>query len=215
MKMLQKKGVNIHVAFYLEAQLFFSIWIFFHEHSRIIGQKGGGEAICLSLPLPPASQTLRYQPGDYSRELISGYSQLQDANREYLVPESLTIKLCELKLALLVLISYYICISFFGSMPPYLVVCARIVLFPIVWSFQREYRLCFVKVEFKSINTFNIQTQIFPNFLYPLLRFMKCFQFVKGAFIITGVSSKAVILIIFHFYPLQFYSKSIKQGLSN
>ena len=35
-----------------------------------------------SLPLPPASQTLGHQPGDYSRELKSAHSQQSDSNRE-------------------------------------------------------------------------------------------------------------------------------------
>ena len=41
---------------------FFSIWVFFHEHSRFTGQQGKGEGYLFnsSLPLPPASQTLRY-----------------------------------------------------------------------------------------------------------------------------------------------------------
>ena len=48
-----------------------------------------------SLPLPPASQTLRHQPGDYCRELTSAHSQQLDSNREPLVSErkSLTTKL--------------------------------------------------------------------------------------------------------------------------
>ena len=41
---------------------FFSIWVFFHEHSRFTGQQGKGEGYLFnsSLPLPPASQTLRH-----------------------------------------------------------------------------------------------------------------------------------------------------------
>ena len=37
--------------------------------------EGGGYLFNSSLPLPPASQTLRYQPGDYWRELTSAHSQ--------------------------------------------------------------------------------------------------------------------------------------------
>ena len=48
---------------------FFSTWVFFHKHSRITGLQGKGEGILL--PLPPASQTLRQQPGDYCRESTS------------------------------------------------------------------------------------------------------------------------------------------------
>ena len=43
--------------------LFFSIWVFCHEHSRITGLQGGeggGHFLDSSLPLPPASQTLRH-----------------------------------------------------------------------------------------------------------------------------------------------------------
>ena len=47
---------------------FFSIWVFFHEHSQFTGQQGkwgvgmwvGGYLFNSSLPLPPASQTLRH-----------------------------------------------------------------------------------------------------------------------------------------------------------
>ena len=41
--------------------IFFSIWVFFHDHSRITGLQGkGGDFFNSSLPLPPASQTLRH-----------------------------------------------------------------------------------------------------------------------------------------------------------
>ena len=52
------------------------------------------------LPLLPASQTLRNQPGDYYRELTSANSQQPDSNREPLVSErkSLTTKLRTLKI---------------------------------------------------------------------------------------------------------------------
>ena len=57
--------------------------------------KGEGHFINSSLPLPPASQTLRHQPGDYCRELTSAHSQQPDSKREPLVSErkSLTTKL--------------------------------------------------------------------------------------------------------------------------
>ena len=47
------------------------------------------------LPLPPASLTLRHQPGNYCRELSSPQSQQLDSNREPLVPKckSLTTKI--------------------------------------------------------------------------------------------------------------------------
>ena len=42
--------------------IFFSIWVFFHNHSRITGlqREGGGYFFNSSLPLPSASQTLRH-----------------------------------------------------------------------------------------------------------------------------------------------------------
>ena len=42
--------------------IFFSIWVFFHNHSRITGlqREGGGYSFNSSLPLPSASQTLRH-----------------------------------------------------------------------------------------------------------------------------------------------------------
>ena len=56
-----------------------------------------------SLPLPPASQTVRHQPGNYCRELASVHSQLLDSNQKILVSErkSLTTKLRALDLAFL------------------------------------------------------------------------------------------------------------------
>ena len=62
-------------------------------------REGGGHSISSSLPLPPASQTLRHQPGDYCRELTSAHSQQPDLNREPLVSErkSLTTKLSALR----------------------------------------------------------------------------------------------------------------------
>ena len=66
---------------------FFSIWVFFHEHSRFTGQqsKGGRYLFNSPLPFPPASETLRHQSGDYCRELASAHSQQPDSNREALV----------------------------------------------------------------------------------------------------------------------------------
>ena len=76
---------------------FFSIWVFFHIHSRFTGQqgKGGGYLFNSSLPLPPVSQTRRYQPGNCCRELTSAHSQQPDSNQEPLVSErkSLSTKL--------------------------------------------------------------------------------------------------------------------------
>ena len=57
--------------------------------------EGGGFLFNSSLPLPPASQALRHQPGDYCRELTSAHSWQPGSNREPLVSErkSLTTKL--------------------------------------------------------------------------------------------------------------------------
>ena len=51
-----------------------------------------------SLPLPPASQTLRHYPGNYCKELTSTHRSQVNWNRESLVSEhkSLTTKLCPL-----------------------------------------------------------------------------------------------------------------------
>ena len=57
--------------------------------------EGGGHFFNSSLPLPPASQTLKHQSGYYCRELTSAHRQKPDSNRELLVSErkSLTTKL--------------------------------------------------------------------------------------------------------------------------
>ena len=67
--------------------------------NRRTAGEGRGHFFNSSLPLPPASQTLRHQPGDYCRELTSAHSQQPDLNREPLVSErkSLTTKLRALK----------------------------------------------------------------------------------------------------------------------
>ena len=53
--------------------LFFSIWVFFHDHSRITGPQGKGKGISLSpqYHFHPLHRHLRDWPGDYSRELTS------------------------------------------------------------------------------------------------------------------------------------------------
>ena len=58
--------------------------------------EGGGHFINSSLPLPPASQTLRHQPDNYRRELASAHSLQPDSNQEPLDSEcrSLTSKIC-------------------------------------------------------------------------------------------------------------------------
>ena len=62
-------------------------------------REGGGYLFNSSLPLPPASQTLRHQHGNYCRELTSAHSYQPDSNWEPLVSEckSLTTKLCVLE----------------------------------------------------------------------------------------------------------------------
>ena len=69
---------------------FFCISVFFHNHSRITSQdfKGrGGHFFNSSLPLPPASQTLRHQLDNYRRELTSAHRQQPDSNQDPLVSE--------------------------------------------------------------------------------------------------------------------------------
>ena len=82
---------RIGTIFYL---VFFSRTFTIH---RTIGE-GGGYHFNLSLPLPPALQTLRYQPSNYCRELTSAHSQHPDSYQESLVSgrKLLTTKLCAL-----------------------------------------------------------------------------------------------------------------------
>ena len=69
-------------------EIFFSIWVFFHVYSRFTGHQGaGGYLFKSSLPLPPTSQTLRHQPGNYCRELTSVHSWQPESSREPLVSE--------------------------------------------------------------------------------------------------------------------------------
>ena len=78
--------------------IFFSIWVFltqtFTNHRTV--WEGGGHFFNSLLPLPPASQTLRHQLGDYCRELTSAHSQQLDSNQEPLVSEhkSLPVYMC-------------------------------------------------------------------------------------------------------------------------
>ena len=80
--------------------IFFSFWVFFHErftNHRTAGEGGGHFFNSSLLPLPPASQTLRHQPGDCCRELTSAHSQQPHTNRDPFIFErrSLTTKLCQ------------------------------------------------------------------------------------------------------------------------
>ena len=65
----------------------------FTNHST--AGEGGRHFFNSSLPLPPASQTRRHQPGDRCRGVTSAHRQQPHANREPLVSErkSLTTKL--------------------------------------------------------------------------------------------------------------------------
>ena len=61
---------------------FFSTKIYYSYNSE-----GGGYLFNSSLPLPPASQTIRHKPGDYCRDLTSAHSYQLDSNQEHLVSE--------------------------------------------------------------------------------------------------------------------------------
>ena len=93
MILINKKFLNPGNFFFLSGFSFMNI----HDSQDSRGR--GGYLFNSSLPLPPASQTLRHQPGDYCRELTSAYSWQPDSNREPLVSErkSLTTKLHALK----------------------------------------------------------------------------------------------------------------------
>ena len=81
----------------LKQQLGFSFTSIHDIHKT--AEEGGGYLFNSSLPLPPASQTLRHQPGDYCREFTSAHSLQPDSNQEPLVSERklLTTKLHALK----------------------------------------------------------------------------------------------------------------------
>ena len=73
---------------YLKNSIIFFFYLGFLSRTftnlRTAGE-GGGHFFNSSLPLPPASQTLRHQPGDYCRALTSAHSQQPDSNLEPLV----------------------------------------------------------------------------------------------------------------------------------
>ena len=58
---IKNTSKNGHVKILFFRLFFFSIWVLFHEYSRITGLQGKGEghSINSSLPLPPASQAIR------------------------------------------------------------------------------------------------------------------------------------------------------------
>ena len=81
---------------------FFFIWVLFQDlsfFSRTLNHRtareGAGHFINSSLPLPPVSQTIRHQPGDYCTELTTAHREQPDSKQEPLLSErkSLTTKL--------------------------------------------------------------------------------------------------------------------------
>ena len=74
-------GIHKYIYFFLSGFSFTSI----HESQDCRGR--GGHVFISSLPLPPASQTLRHWPGDHCRELSSAHSQQPDSSWEPLVSE--------------------------------------------------------------------------------------------------------------------------------
>ena len=55
MSLVKLTEFNVNIFF-----LKFSMWIFFHDTNHRTAEEGGGHFIKSSLPLPPASQTLRH-----------------------------------------------------------------------------------------------------------------------------------------------------------
>ena len=86
-----------HFLWVLIFQIFFLPGFPFTTIHELQDCRGRGRAFLLTLP--PASQTLRHQPGDFGRELTSAHRQQLDQNWELLVSEhkSLTTKLRALK----------------------------------------------------------------------------------------------------------------------
>ena len=85
----------------LKIDIFFlSGFSFTNIHKSQDCREGGGHFFNSSILLPPASETLRHQLGNYYRELTSAHSQQLDSNQEPLISErkSLTIRLCALKI---------------------------------------------------------------------------------------------------------------------
>ena len=89
-----EKGVHCHCQRLTQTQLLFPEHTFFFYQAflsqtftiqRTAGEGGGYLLYSSSLPLPPASQIFRYQPGDHCRERTSAYFQQPDSNRESLV----------------------------------------------------------------------------------------------------------------------------------
>ena len=83
-----KMIIDVQVFFCFCCFLFFFFYMAFLSQTfmmyRTAGE-GGGYLFNSSLPLPPTSQTLRHQLGDYCREFTFAHSQQQDSNWEPLV----------------------------------------------------------------------------------------------------------------------------------
>ena len=112
-------------------QLAFSFYLGFLSQpftKHMTAGEGGEHFFNSSLPLSPASQTLKHQPGDYCRELNSAHCQQPDSNQQPLVSErkSLTIKLRALQVfadfSLSSIFSYYFTLYFLrhslAKLPP-------------------------------------------------------------------------------------------------
>ena len=76
-----KKPVFFNVNLKILSFLFYSIWGVFLSRTFTIPRTAGRVSINSFLPLPPASQTLRHQPGGYCREVTSAHQQ-SDSNTE-------------------------------------------------------------------------------------------------------------------------------------
>ena len=68
---------------FIRKKNFFSIQVFFHEDSRFTDY-----LFNFPLPLSPATQTLRHQPGNYNRGLTFAHSLQPGSNQQTLVTES-------------------------------------------------------------------------------------------------------------------------------
>ena len=91
--------IHIYQMLILMRVFFFFFYLGFLSRTFTIHRtagEGGGYFFNSSLPLRPASQTLRHKPGDYCREFTSAHSQQLESDREPLVSERkpLTTKLC-------------------------------------------------------------------------------------------------------------------------
>ena len=83
------RRIALHFQLFLLLLLLFFYLGFLSQTFTIhrTAEDGRGYFFKPTLPLPPAQQTLRHQPGNYCRELTSAHSQQLDWNRELLVSE--------------------------------------------------------------------------------------------------------------------------------